>query len=130
AHLSRRSRRSTAARRAGCTSSPDPRVSHRVPSGVTRGMKTSTEDGVLVLADISGFTAFVASTALEHGPVIVASLLEAVMEQLSPPLDIQEVEGDAVFAVGPDRTVPRAKLLAVLDDAFTAFRSKQRKMEA
>jgi class 3 adenylate cyclase len=94
-------------------------------------MKTSTENGVLVLADISGFTEFVTTTELEHGPVIVAELLGEVIRQLSPPLEIQEVEGDAVFALGPDRVVGRpAELLDVLEDAFAAFKSRQRELEA
>ena len=95
------------------------------------GMKAITENGVLVLADISGFTAFVTTMALEHGPAIIAELLEAVMGRISPPLDIQEVEGDAVFAVGPDRAVvPHEKLFALLDEAFVAFKDKQREMVA
>jgi hypothetical protein len=94
-------------------------------------MKTYTEDGILVLADISGFTAFVSATELEHGPPIIAALLEAVMNRLSPPLEIQEVEGDAIFAVGPDRCLaPAEMLLGVLDRAFVAFRSRQRELEA
>jgi hypothetical protein len=95
------------------------------------GMKSYTEDGVLVLADISGFTAFVTATELEHGPPIIADLLEAVMGRLSPPLEIQEVEGDAVFALGPDRAVvPAARLLDVLDEAFVAFKDRQRELAA
>jgi hypothetical protein len=94
-------------------------------------MKSYTEEGVLVLADISGFTAFVTTTELEHGPPIIAELLGEVMRQLSPPLEIQEVEGDAVFALGPDRAlVPPARLLDVLDDAFAAFKNRQRELQA
>jgi hypothetical protein len=94
-------------------------------------MKTHTEDGMLVLADISGFTAFVTATELEHGPPIIAELLGEVMQRLSPPLEIQEVEGDAVFAVGPDRAVgPPAVLLEALEDAFAAFRRRQRELAA
>ena len=94
-------------------------------------MKSYTEDGALVLADISGFTAFVTAAELEHGPPIIAALLEAVMRQISPPLEIQEVEGDAVFALGPDRTLePPAKLLDALDQAFVAFKTRQRQMQA
>ena len=94
-------------------------------------MKSYTEDGVLVLADISGFTAFVTATELEHGPPIIAELLGEVMRELSPPLEIQEVEGDAVFALGPDRAlVPPAILLDVLEDAFVAFRNRQRELQA
>jgi uncharacterized protein DUF2652 len=93
-------------------------------------MKTHAEDGILVLADISGFTAFVTTTELEHAPPIIAALLEEVMDRLAPPLEIQEVEGDAVFALGPDRAiVPPARLLDVLDSAFAAFRTRQRTMQ-
>src|SRR6185436_12135879 len=77
-----------------------PRTFTRTAPRCLMGMKSHTEDGILVLADISGFTAFVAGTELEHGPPMVAELLGEVMTRLSPPLEIQEVEGDAVFALG------------------------------
>jgi hypothetical protein len=89
-----------------------------------------TENGVLVLADISGFTEFVTATELEHGPALVADLLEHVIERLAPPLELQEVEGDAVFALGPDHTVgSRTRLLETFDEAFAAFKARQREME-
>jgi hypothetical protein len=90
-----------------------------------------TKHGFLVLADISGFTAFVTETELEHGPPIIAELLEAVIRRISPPLDIQEIEGDAVFALGPHGTLqPPASLLDVLRGGFTAFRERRRDLEA
>ena len=91
-------------------------------------MKTYTQDGALVLADISGFTEFVTSTELEHGSQIIAALLEVVMLRLSPPLEIQEVEGDAVFALGADGTLPTGHLLQVFDEAFAAFKTLQAEM--
>jgi uncharacterized protein DUF2652 len=94
-------------------------------------MEPTTERGFLVLADISGFTAFVTTTELEHGPPIIAELLEAVIERLAPPLEIQEVEGDAVFAFALDRNlVPAASLLDVVDDAFAAFKARRRGLAA
>jgi Protein of unknown function (DUF2652) len=94
-------------------------------------MNSYTEDGVFVLADISGFTEFVTATELEHGPAVIADLLAVVMRRLSPPLEIQEVEGDAVFAVGPDRSVARpGALLDVLERTFAAFKRRQRELEA
>lgn len=93
-------------------------------------MSTQTDRGFLVLADISGFTAYVTTTELEHGPQIIAELLEAVIGRLSPPLQVQEVEGDAVFALGPDHVFVRAvTLLDVLESAFVAFKQRQRQME-
>jgi hypothetical protein len=94
-------------------------------------MQAHTEHGALVLADISGFTAFVTATELEHGPLIIANLLEEVIRELAPPLEIQEVEGDAVFALGPDRAlVPPARLVEVLERAFVAFKQRQRELQA
>jgi hypothetical protein len=94
-------------------------------------MESTTERGFLVLADISGFTAFVTTTELEHGPPIIAELLEAVIERLAPPLEVQEVEGDAVFAFALDDTVvPASSLLDVIDDAFAAFNARRSRLAA
>ena len=38
-----------------------------------------SESGFLVLADISGFTAFVTATELEHGAEVTGVLLDGVM---------------------------------------------------
>jgi hypothetical protein len=94
-------------------------------------MKAYTDDGILVLADISSFTAFLTATELEHGPPIIAELLGAVMQHLSPPLEIQEVEGDAIFAIGSDRALqaPRS-VLDLLEGAVAAFRTRQRLLQA
>ena len=87
------------------------------------------EDGFLVLADISGFTAFVTASELEHGAWVTGELLEAVMRGLAPPLEIQELEGDAVFALGPDRLVPDGRVVPpALATAVGAFRERQRSM--
>jgi hypothetical protein len=90
-----------------------------------------TKSGFLVLADITGFTAFVTTTELEHGPAIIAELLEEVIRNIAPPLAIQGIEGDAIFASGADGTVlPPAQLLAVLRAGFDGFRRKQRELAA
>ena len=107
---------------------PAPQVGTRPePASGPAGLGRFIDQGFLVLADISGFTAFVTATELEHGPQIIATLLEKVMGQLSPPLEIQEVEGDAVFALGPDRTLQHpGSLLDSFGNAFVAFREGQR----
>jgi hypothetical protein len=88
-----------------------------------------SEQGFLVLADISGFTAFVTGAELEDGARITGLLLEVVMRRLSPPLEVQELEGDAVFAIGPDQTLPDGQTLpAVLVGAFIAFKELQRRL--
>jgi hypothetical protein len=94
-------------------------------------MEHVPERGFLVLADITGFTAFVTETELEHGPQIIANLLEVVIERLAPPLEVQEIEGDAVFAFGPDHAIaPAASVLEAADEAFDAFRARRRELAA
>lgn len=91
----------------------------------------ATKQGLLILADISGFTQFVTETELEHGPPIIAALLEEVIRRLSPPLEIESVAGDAVYALAEDGTVePPTKLLGILHGAFVGFHEKQRELEA
>jgi len=93
-------------------------------------MNNRTDHGFLVLADVSGFTAFVTTTELEHGSEIIAALLDEVVARLSPPLEIQEIEGDAVFAIGGAASeLPRTRLLDVLEEAFGAFKARQRAMQ-
>jgi hypothetical protein len=111
-------------------------VSRGGPSGVLPGEVTIdmademfVEDGFLVLADISGFTAFVTTTEVEHGAWATGTLLETVMGRLAPPLEIQELEGDAVFALGPDRIIPDgAALPALFVGALSAFKDQQQRM--
>ena len=87
--------------------------------------------GFLVLADVTGYTAFVTATELEHGPPIVAALLEEVIRRIAPPLDILGIEGDAVFALGPDGSlVPPAALLDILRAGFEGFRTRQLELDA
>jgi uncharacterized protein DUF2652 len=94
-------------------------------------MNNRTDRGFLVLADVSGFTAFVTSTELEHGSEIIATLLDEVIARLSPPLEIQEIEGDAVFALGGEAVdLPHTRLLGVLEEAFAAFKTCQHAMQA
>jgi len=92
---------------------------------------SEAKQGFLVLADISGFTAFVTATELEHGPPIICELLEEVIRRISPPLDIQGIEGDAVFALGlQDKVLPPSRLLEVLHAGFVGFRERQKVLEA
>jgi hypothetical protein len=92
-------------------------------------MSNRTDHGYLILADVSGFTAFVTTTELEHGSEIIAALLDEVVGHLSPPLEIQEIEGDAVFALGGESATPRTPLLEILEGAFAAFKARQRAMQ-
>ena len=65
-------------------------------------MEPKTRSGYLMLADISGYTSFVAKTEIEHADLALSYLLETLVEKLSPVLSICQIEGDAVFAFVED----------------------------
>jgi uncharacterized protein YndB with AHSA1/START domain len=56
-----------------------------------------TQRGYLLLADISGYTAFLVGTELEHANAIVHELTTLIRERLAPPMRFVKREGDAVF---------------------------------
>jgi hypothetical protein len=90
---------------------------------------TRPESGFLVLADISGFTKFVTATEIEHGAETTGALLADVIEALVPTLEIQELEGDAVFALGPDSAARSdAELIEAFGRALIAFKRRQVEM--
>ncbi len=67
-------------------------------------MSAVTQHGYLVIADISGYTSFVAKTELEHSHEILSDLLELLVEKFRSLMTISKLEGDAVFAyVGEDK---------------------------
>jgi len=53
--------------------------------------------GYLLLADISGYTAFLTGTELEHAHAIIHELTTLIRERLAPPMRFVKLEGDAVF---------------------------------
>ncbi len=58
--------------------------------------------GYLLLADISGYTAFLTQSELDHAQDILHSLFQTLLAHLKPPLVVCELEGDAIFAYAPE----------------------------
>jgi hypothetical protein len=88
-------------------------------------MERKTQTGYLVLADISGYTSFVAQTEIEHADIALSYLLETIVEKLASQLTISKLEGDAVFAYVEESKLQEAKLLLeLIDRTYLAFRDK------
>ena len=89
-------------------------------------MSTSTQHGYLLLADISGYTSFVAGTELDHSHEILSDLLETICMQIEKLLTIHKLEGDAVFAYAPESIVSRGEtILELIESTYMAFRDRQ-----
>lgn len=88
-------------------------------------MEQKTQTGYLLLADISGYTSFVAQTEIEHADTAISFLLETIIERLSSLLTISKLEGDAVFAYIEESKLEEARsMLEMIDQTYLAFRDK------
>jgi Protein of unknown function (DUF2652) len=88
-------------------------------------MERKIRTGYLVLADISGYTSFVAKTEIEHADLALAFLLETIVEKINDLLTICQLEGDAVFAYIEESQLQEAgSLLELIDQTYLAFREK------
>lgn len=96
----------------------------------------------MVLADISGYTAFLASVGeshriqLEGGETppaypLMTTLLDAIVGSLTPPFVLSKLEGDAVFAYADDDTwaVEGADLIACMRGCYASFREHLQRTE-
>jgi hypothetical protein len=92
-------------------------------------MASKTQTGYFLLADISGYTSFMAGTELEHSQDILSELLELILHQLTSVLTLSKLEGDAVFAYAPDSKItPGDSLLNLIEATYIAFRDRQENM--
>jgi len=89
-------------------------------------MSTTSTHGYLVIADISGYTSFVAKSELEHSHEILSELLELIMGKFQPLMTISKLEGDAVFAYAPETLFAQGDtLIEFLESTYVAFRDRQ-----
>ena len=72
-------------------------------------MNAATQHGYLILADISGYTAYLAGTELEHAHEILTDWLEVIVGRFQTALTISKLEGDAVFGYVPEAKMERAR---------------------
>ena len=90
----------------------------------------TVERGFLLLADLTGYTAYLARGELAHAPVIAGDLLETVVGRLEPPFRLAKLEGDAAFLFAEDGRAEPALLLDAIVASYLAFRRRLRSIEA
>jgi Protein of unknown function (DUF2652) len=92
----------------------------------------------MLLADISGYTAFLRAVADAHAAdmragtfvpkayPLLASLLDGIIERIAPPFAISKLEGDAVFAFSADDELRLRgpSLLTFLATCYEAYRAR------
>lgn len=79
-------------------------------------------DGYLVLADISGYTAFLTGTEMEHAQEIMEELITLILDRLQPTFKVVKLEGDAVFCYALGTSfLDHARLLDLLESCYFDF---------
>lgn len=89
-----------------------------------------TRRGYLLLADISGYTAFLTGTELEHANAIVHELTTLIRERLSPPMRFVKLEGDAVFCYADEPSFEDGeRLIELIESCYFGFSNRLQDME-
>lgn len=93
-------------------------------------MDAKTQHGYLVIADISGFTSYLARVELEHAHEILTDLLETIVKEFKTLLTISKLEGDAVFAYVSEANTPGGeRILELIENTYVAFRRQRETSE-
>ena len=85
------------------------------------------QEGALVLADISGYSKFIAQTEVDHSWSILHELLDTMVRSLSGRMDVSQVEGDAILFISGLST---PEVITAVEGTFVAFHRRLRDMQA
>lgn len=86
---------------------------------------SNSQHGYLLLADISGFDAYLADVELEHAQGVLEELLELIIAAMVPPMHIALVKPDAVLTYKAAAELTRGETLLELTEAtYTKFRDR------
>jgi uncharacterized protein YndB with AHSA1/START domain len=92
-------------------------------------MASTPERGFLLIADLTGYTAYLSRGEIEHAPAIAGDLIETVVGRLEPPFRLAKLEGDAAFLYVEDGRADGSLLLDAIEVAYLAFRRRLRSIE-
>ena len=80
-------------------------------------------EGVLLIADITGYTAYLNDSELEHAQSTLTDLLNVLIDQTRPPLVVSQLEGDAVLSHGAAETLVRGQtFVEMIEGIYVEFR--------
>jgi uncharacterized protein YndB with AHSA1/START domain len=92
-------------------------------------MLARPEKACFLIADISGYTSYLAGVELDHAQDIIADLMDTVVKSLRPSFRIAKFEGDAVFLFAVGDKFDGSLLQDSIESAYFAFRKRLRNIE-
>jgi Protein of unknown function (DUF2652) len=80
------------------------------------------QKGFLLIADITGYTMFLTSSELEHAQGILDALFKSIFAELTAPIILSNLQGDAALAYLPDEHLPQRQFpLDAIDRIYCSF---------
>jgi hypothetical protein len=89
-------------------------------------MLSAAQPTCFLIADISGYTSYLAGVELDHAQDIVADLVGTVVTALRPSFRLAKLEGDAAFMYAPAERIDSSILLDAIERCYFGFRRRRR----
>ncbi len=92
-------------------------------------MLPKPEMAYFAIADISGYTTFLAGVELDHAQDIIADFMDTVVKGLRPPFRLAKFEGDAAFVYAVAEKLDGSLLQDTIESAYFKFRRRLRNVK-
>lgn len=92
---------------------------------MARASTCEVQSGILLIADVSGYTAYLSGVELEHSHDILAELMGALAHSLAGRFEVIEVEGDAVFVHHAGEDMNGTEAMSVVERCYLAFAQRR-----
>jgi hypothetical protein len=89
-------------------------------------MLSAAQPTCFLIADISGYTGYLADVELDHAQDILADLIGAVVTALRPNFRLAKLEGDAAFTFATVEKIDGSMLLDTIERCYFGFRRRRR----
>ena len=89
-------------------------------------MLSAAQPTCFLIADISGYTGYLADVELDHAQDILADLIGALVTALRPSFRLAKLEGDAAFTFAMLERVDGSMLLDTVERCYFGFRRRRR----
>jgi hypothetical protein len=90
------------------------------------GLPMAAERACLLIADISGYTGYLAGVELDHAQDILADLMGTIVTALRPSFRLAKLEGDAAFTFAITEKIDGSLLLDTIERCYFGFRRRRR----
>jgi Protein of unknown function (DUF2652)/Polyketide cyclase / dehydrase and lipid transport len=89
-------------------------------------MQSTAQLTCFLIADISGYTGYLAGVELDHAEDILSDLVGVIVTALRPNFRLSKLEGDAAFMFATTEKVDGSMLLDTIERCYFGFRRRRR----